>query len=217
MNVHIHLCDIYGGVHSTPFLTVEMDCEPLVGDTIVLTDEQLSQIKNPTTKHLENHIWVVERVIVATEGEQTPKGLHVFLWTEPVKPTDKDFDQSIRVIVAGGRDFQNYDLLKVKCDFFIHSLASLRGVSPENFIIVSGKAKGADSLGERYAKEFGYTVEEYPANWEKFGKSAGYRRNAEMAEVADALIAFWDGQSRGTAHMISLAKSKGLYYEVVHY
>ena len=57
----------------------------------------------------------------------------------------------------------------------------------------------------------------HPADWDKHGKAAGPIRNAEMAEVADALIAFWDGQSRGTANMISLAKSKGLSVAVVRY
>lgn len=64
-------------------------------------------------------------------------------------------------------------------------------------------------MGERYAKERGYAVSEHPADWDRYGKSAGYIRNKEMAEEADALMAFWDGKSRGTMHMINLAKEKG--------
>ncbi len=71
-------------------------------------------------------------------------------------------------------------------------------------------ARGADRLGERYAKERGYPVRLFPADWEKFGKSAGYRRNAEMAKYADGLIAFWDGRSAGTGHMIYLAKKNAI-------
>lgn len=82
-------------------------------------------------------------------------------------------------------------------------------------IIVSGHAHGADTLGERFAKEQGLTVELHPAKWRALGKGAGMIRNAEMARASDALIAFWDGKSRGTAHMISFAKRRGLEVSVV--
>lgn len=82
-------------------------------------------------------------------------------------------------------------------------------------IIVSGHAQGADTLGERFAKEQGLTVELHPAKWRALGKAAGMIRNAEMARASDALIAFWDGKSRGTAHMISFAKRRGLEVSVV--
>lgn len=84
-------------------------------------------------------------------------------------------------------------------------------------MIVSGHASGADALGERYAQERGLECEQYPADWEAYGRAAGPIRNAEMAEVADALIAFWDGASRGTKNMIDTAKSKGLKVAVVRY
>ena len=67
------------------------------------------------------------------------------------------------------------------------------------------------------AQERGLSCEQYPANWKTHGKAAGPIRNEQMANVANALIAFWDGQSRGTANMISLAKSKGLKIAVVRY
>ena len=79
-------------------------------------------------------------------------------------------------------------------------------VAEEEIIVISGCARGADSLGELYAKTKGYATgkmeERHPADWNKNGKSAGYIRNEQMAEVADALVAFWDGKSRGTANMI---------------
>jgi len=76
--------------------------------------------------------------------------------------------------------------------------------------VVSGGAKGADYLGEEYAKRNKIDLTIFPAKWDDFGRSAGYIRNSEMADYADALIALWDGVSKGTKHMIDLAKSKSL-------
>jgi hypothetical protein len=76
--------------------------------------------------------------------------------------------------------------------------------------VVSGTARGVDQLGEKWASFVSIPVKRFPANWDLHGKSAGYKRNEEMAEYADALIAIWDGESRGTLHMINIANSKGL-------
>ncbi len=119
----------------------------------------------------------------------------------------------IRVIIAGSRTFNDYPFLESKLDF-LFSKAIERG---EEIIIISGKAKGADSLGERYALDRGFSVEEYPAEWERYGKSAGYRRNVQMAEVATHLVAFWDGQCRGTKHMIDIANERNLIVRVITY
>ena len=108
-----------------------------------------------------------------------------------------------KVIIAGTRSFQDYELLQSYVDYMLSRTTDV-------IEIVSGGAKGADALGERYAKEHGYRLKIFPANWEQYGKAAGYRRNAEMAAYADALIAFWDGKSRGTMHMINLAKQRKL-------
>lgn len=81
--------------------------------------------------------------------------------------------------------------------------------------IVSGTANGADKLGEKYANEKGYLLKKFPADWDKYGKSAGFKRNVEMSNYADALIAFWDGKSKGTKHMIDLAKRYELKVKVV--
>ena len=72
-------------------------------------------------------------------------------------------------------------------------------------------------LGEKYAMERNLHVAYFPAKWDKYGKSAGYRRNTEMADYADALIAFWDGKSRGTAHMIKIAKERNLKIRLISY
>lgn len=117
-----------------------------------------------------------------------------------------------RVIIAGGRDFSDYKLLKRKVLFYT------KEANKDNLIvIVSGKAKGADSLGEKLAKEIGWKIIEYPADWDTNGKSAGYIRNVEMAKNADALIGFWDGKSRGTKHMIDTAEKNNLLVRVVNY
>lgn len=77
-------------------------------------------------------------------------------------------------------------------------------------VIISGTARGADRLGEQYASKNNIPCKRYPAEWDKHGKSAGYIRNTLMADNADALIAIWDGESRGTKHMIDIARRKGL-------
>ena len=117
-----------------------------------------------------------------------------------------------RIIIAGGRNFNDYNLLKEKVDNIISDKRKTHQI-----YIVSGKARGADSLGEKYANENGLNIMEFPADWDKHGRSAGYKRNVEMAENADALIAFWDGESRGTKHMIDIAKEKNLLTRIIKY
>ena len=115
----------------------------------------------------------------------------------------------MKLIVAGSREFNNYDLLKksIQENFQRYEVEE----------IVSGTARGADTLGEQFAKEYNIQVKKFPANWDLYGKSAGYRRNVEMADYADALIAFWDGKSKGTGHMINIAKDKNLRVIVINF
>ena len=109
-----------------------------------------------------------------------------------------------KLIIAGSRTFNDYDLLKT-------NLNTLNSITE----IVSGTAKGADLLGERFAVENNIPIKKFPANWSKFGKSAGFLRNKEMAEYADTLIVFWDGKSKGTKHMIDLGYTNKLHITVV--
>ena len=83
-----------------------------------------------------------------------------------------------------------------------------------HIVVVSGTARGADSLGEKYARERGYAVERFPADWQQYGKTAGPVRNRLMADNADALISFWDGHSTGTQNMIMEAKKKGMVVRI---
>ena len=125
-----------------------------------------------------------------------------------------------RIIIAGGRDFVFVSMLEESLDEYIEKLSE---DDKRRITIISGGAVGADTLGERYAKERGYSLIRFPANWDKYGKRAGYIRNAEMAKYAVAdgsygvLFAFWDEESRGTKNMIETAEKYGLEVNVVSY
>lgn len=111
-----------------------------------------------------------------------------------------------KVIIAGSRHFCTHDdylHLQTEMDQLILTL----GLPDE---IVSGGAKGADSLGERYATENQIAITRFVPDWDKLGKRAGFARNVDMGNYADTVVAFWDGQSRGTRHMIEFAIRKGL-------
>lgn len=114
---------------------------------------------------------------------------------------------SYKVIVAGGRDFADYAYLKEKLDEVLGSLGDLDSHLIE---IISGMAKGGDTLGIRYAEEHKLTMVLYPANWKKYPRMAGILRNMNMLVTATHLVAFWDGKSHGTKHMIEIAKAKGI-------
>lgn len=115
----------------------------------------------------------------------------------------------MKVIIAGSRNFNDYEKLCVFCDKIL--------CNQTNIEVVSGTANGADKLGEKYANERGYSIKQFPADWDKYGKGAGFRRNSQMAEYADALIVFWDGLSKGTKHMIDLARRSNLKIKVKYF
>jgi len=114
-----------------------------------------------------------------------------------------------KVIIAGGRLFNDYESLKIYLDYLFQN--------KNNIEIVSGGARGVDKLGERYAREHKIPFVIFEAEWDRLGKSAGMQRNNLMASYADALVAFWDGKSRGTKHMIEYATTKGLQVKVKQY
>ena len=115
----------------------------------------------------------------------------------------------LKVIIAGSRTFDDYELLKQKCDLFLKQHSDIE--------IVSGNAKGADKLGELYAKEKRYKIKQFIPDWKQHGKQAGIIRNIDMGDYANALIAFWNGRSRGTKFMIEYAEKKGLQVRVVRF
>lgn len=122
-----------------------------------------------------------------------------------------------KVIIAGGRSFNDYDKLSERCRHYLSSYLHAEKHACQPVLVISGTAQGADRLGEKFAVNTNCLLKSMPAQWKEFGKSAGYKRNVQMAENADALIAFWDGKSRGTKHMIDIAKQKKLLVRVVRY
>ena len=122
-------------------------------------------------------------------------------------------EEMYKIIIAGSREFSDYELLKTTCDNFLNE----NNLNKTDIQIISGHARGADKLGEQYARERKHYCYIMPADWNKHGKRAGYLRNADMAQEANALIAFWDGQSRGTAHMLDIAKQANLNVKVILY
>lgn len=112
----------------------------------------------------------------------------------------------MKTIIAGSRGITDYYVV-------------LAAILESNFQItevVSGTARGVDRLGETYAVRNKLPIAKFPADWDKWGKPAGYIRNKEMAQYADALVAVWNGESKGTKHMIDLAKEHGLKVHI-HY
>jgi len=107
-------------------------------------------------------------------------------------------------IIAGSRDCTDYKEL----------LNAIDAIDWEIDLVMSGSARGVDGMGERWAIENNISINRFIPNWDKFGKSAGYIRNARMAEEAEALLALWDGKSKGTKHMIDLADSHNLKVHV---
>jgi hypothetical protein len=132
----------------------------------------------------------------------------------------------MKIIIAGGRDFRNYALLKERCDdiLFRYFLTEreLEFVSGGQVSIdpITKEKYGADYYGEVYAKECGFNVRRFPADWDKYRAYAGPKRNKEMAKyvgLGGILIAFHDGESRGTANMIKEAKAENLIVHIVKY
>lgn len=128
---------------------------------------------------------------------------------------ERQISPMIKVIVCGGRGFTDLNLLIERLDFYLSNF--FNRIETDKVEIVSGTARGADTLAIYWASLYGITVKCFRADWETHGKRAGYLRNTEMAEYATHCIAFWDGQSRGTKHMIDLARKKGLTVEVIRY
>lgn len=113
----------------------------------------------------------------------------------------------MKTIIAGSRNFQDYKKME-------EVLANIPWKITQ---VISGNAIGADQMGEWWAQQNEIEVRVFPANWSKHGKAAGHIRNQEMAKVGDALVAFWDGKSKGTENMINLARQKHLQLKIEIY
>jgi hypothetical protein len=110
----------------------------------------------------------------------------------------------MRVIVCGSRDWTDRE-----------AIANRLFELPVDSVIVHGAARGADKIAAQEAQKLGLLVEEHPADWDHYGKRAGFLRNERMAKIgADLCIAFWDGRSRGTSMMVDLAERHGIPLEL---
>lgn len=134
----------------------------------------------------------------------------------------------VKIIIAGSRGFNDYKYLEAKCHKIFYILSKEHNIlsghileDTQNMEVISGHAKGADILGEMFASKYKIKIKRFFPNWDIYGKRAGYLRNKEMAEYASdsngVLIAFWDGKSKGTKHMINLAKENNLMVFIVNY
>ena len=97
-------------------------------------------------------------------------------------------------------------------------LETLDDSSHTEMVVIEGGARGADRLARQVALDFGWKVVTFEAMWDTYGRAAGYIRNSQMLEEGkpEFVLAFWDGQSRGTKDMIEQSKAFGVPVEVVH-
>ena len=100
----------------------------------------------------------------------------------------------MKVAIVGSRDYSDLEEVRRYVDGL-----------PSDTIFISGGARGVDKAAEQAAKRVGMKTKIYPAEWDKYGKSAGFRRNTVMILAADRIVAFWDGKSKGTKHAIDIA------------
>lgn len=119
------------------------------------------------------------------------------------------------LIVTGDAEFNDYPLLRKNCDNYIRKNV----INGENIVIMSaGNEEGADNLGERYARERGYTIRRFKPNWDRFGKNARFIRNREMIKDSDGFIAFtspYSSNSGITGSFINDARINRLNVRVV--
>lgn len=128
----------------------------------------------------------------------------------------------LRIIVSGSRGFSDYEFIKKELDSRINDIIVEKFLLHDEVRIVTGGAKGVDALAERYADDNDFNQRIFYAVWATHGKSAGFIRNSEMLSYAvsnglenAALIAFWDGKSKGTKHMIDIATKKGIEVQTI--
>lgn len=130
-----------------------------------------------------------------------------FLVVKSAKEAAVDHDE-FRLVVAGSRGFDSYERLSAELDKYL--------AGRSNVTIISGTARGADRLGEKYAQEHGYKIEQVPAQWAKYHQGAGPIRNKQMVKTADAVLVFWDNESSGTRNIIECARVENIPCKVVN-
>lgn len=117
-----------------------------------------------------------------------------------------------KVVIAGGRDFNDFPTLCAEMDNLL-----VEQIKMNKITIISGGARGADTLGERYARLRNFGLIKVKADWNKHGKSAGFIRNKEMLNLTDGVVCFWDGKSKGTGHMVTITKGSLKHLRIISY
>ena len=117
-----------------------------------------------------------------------------------------------KLIIAGGREFRDMTLM---CER-LEAMEKL-GLFPDGVELICGMARGADQMGHDVFLQAGLVIHEFTPDWDGLGKRAGFVRNAEMGDAADLALIFWDGQSRGTKHMIEYMEKLGKPVYLVRY
>jgi hypothetical protein len=115
----------------------------------------------------------------------------------------------MKLAIVGSRSFTDYEALEKEVDSICESVKVT--------CVVSGGAKGADSLGQRYAESKGIATQIFLPDWEKHGKAAGFIRNRDIISNCDFCVAFWDGKSKGTLSSIELAKRQEIPVRIVEF
>ncbi len=114
----------------------------------------------------------------------------------------------LKIIIAGSRSFNDFGLLRETMKKLYY---------PNEVEVVCGGARGADNLGAQWARRLGFKVHNFPANWDAYGKRAGYLRNKQMGEFCDEAVIFWDGESKGAQHMINIMDELGKPVHIVKF
>jgi len=109
----------------------------------------------------------------------------------------------MRILICGGRDYNYYSDLLIAMDDIV------KHINPDDITIISGHARGADKLGEKWAMSRDLSIETYPALWDIYGKSAGFKRNIQMLDTKPDLVVAFPG-GNGTAHTVRNAKQRGI-------
>lgn len=111
--------------------------------------------------------------------------------------------KNYKIVIGGCRDYNNYTVFKA---FVTQCLSQIKHT--KNISIISGHCSGVDTMAEQFAKEHQYPIEIYPAEWKKYGRAAGPKRNRIMVDAADMVIAFWDKKSKGTKSLLEYAQKE---------
>jgi len=223
VNVKKEKADVFCGRNSSYKSEYGLDFSKL-GNPFRIEDSSLnnaiSQYKNLVWKRWDFYEPIFNELIQLEKDKGTdlllgcfckPKSCHCDIIISAVEYMKKKENNSIKIGVVGGRDFNNPNIFKYHLENLIDKYKD------KEIILVSGGAKGADTLAEKYAKHFGLTIIVIPAMWDKYGKKAGIMRNKDIWRVADVGIAFWDLKSPGTKNSIEECKKLNKDIKVIQY